>query len=73
MPDGAMGVNRPVGAAGGGGYAGADGASGRSSALPGLPVLRDGERAPIEYDARAHGCRLTDEGYRLPPVCISRK
>jgi hypothetical protein len=38
-----------------------------------LDFLRDEERAPIEYDAKAHGYRLTDEGYRLPPVRISRK
>lgn len=37
-----------------------------------LDFLRDEERAPIEYDAKAHGYRLTDEGYRLPPVRISR-
>lgn len=38
-----------------------------------LDFLRDEERAPIEYDAKGHGYRLTDEGYRLPPVRISRK
>ncbi|MDA1277187.1 MAG: hypothetical protein O2960_24515 [Verrucomicrobia bacterium] len=38
-----------------------------------LDFLRDEERAPIEYDAKAHGYRLTDESYRLPPVRISRK
>ena len=38
-----------------------------------LDFLRDEERAPIEYDARAHGYRLTDETYRLPPVRLSRK
>jgi len=38
-----------------------------------LDFLRDEERAPIEYDAQAHGYRLTDETYRLPPVRISRK
>ncbi len=38
-----------------------------------LDFLRDEERAPIEYDAKAHGYRLTDEGYRLPPVRVSRK
>ena len=35
--------------------------------------LRDEERAPIEYNARAHGYRLTEETYRLPPVRLSRK
>ena len=38
-----------------------------------LDFLRDEERAPIEYDAQAHGYRLTDETYRLPRVRISRK
>ena len=38
-----------------------------------LDFLRDEERAPIEYDAQAHGYRLTEETYRLPPVRISRK
>ena len=38
-----------------------------------LDFLRDEDRAPIEYDARAHGYRLTDETYRLPPVRLSRK
>ena len=38
-----------------------------------LDFLRDEERAPIEYDARAHGYRLTEETYRLPPVRLSRK
>ena len=38
-----------------------------------LDFLRDEERAQIEYDARAHGYRLTDETYRLPPVRLSRK
>ena len=38
-----------------------------------LDFLRDEERAPIEYDARAHGYRLTDETDRLPPARISRK
>ena len=38
-----------------------------------LDFLRDEERAPIEYDAQAHGYRLTDETYRLPPVRVSRK
>ena len=32
-----------------------------------LDFLRDEERAPIEYDARAHGYRLTDETYRAAP------
>ena len=38
-----------------------------------LDFLRDEERVPIEYDARAYGYRLTDETYRLPPVRLSRK
>ena len=38
-----------------------------------LDFLRDEERAPIEYHARAHGYRLTEETYRLPPVRLSRK
>ena len=38
-----------------------------------LDFLRDEERDPIDNDARAHGYRLTDETYRLPPVRLSRK
>jgi len=34
--------------------------------------LRDEERAPIEYVADAHGYRLADDTWELPPVSISR-
>jgi len=38
-----------------------------------LDFLRDEEQAPLEYDEVAHGFRLTDESYTLPPVRISRR
>ena len=37
-----------------------------------LDFLRDEECAPIEYDARAHGYRLTDETCRLAPGAARR-
>jgi len=38
-----------------------------------LDFLRDEEQAPLEYDDVAHGFRLTDESYTLPPVRLSRR
>jgi proteasome accessory factor B len=38
-----------------------------------LDFLRDEEHAPLEYDEVAHGFRLTDNSYTLPPVRLSRR
>jgi predicted DNA-binding transcriptional regulator YafY len=38
-----------------------------------LDFLRDEEQAPLEYDEVAHGFRLTDDSYTLPPVRLSRR
>lgn len=38
-----------------------------------LDFLRDEEKAPLEYDEVAHGFRLTDDSYTLPPVRLSRR
>jgi predicted DNA-binding transcriptional regulator YafY len=38
-----------------------------------LDFLRDEKQAPLEYDEVAHGFRLTDDSYTLPPVRLSRR
>jgi len=45
----------------------------RPTVMRDLDLLRDEERAPIEYDRSAHGYRLSDETWHLPAVQLSRR
>lgn len=45
----------------------------RRTIMSDLDRLRDDENAPIEYEPRRHGYRLTDLTWELPAIQISRQ